>query len=319
MSDCEDNSTTTPEYIFEYSSDDENYDNNETTDSQQSCLEKQQKAVEFYEIVQQDEIPDKTFNDIDTVKNMLPDDISISNNALRLLLNKQRWDIEGICERILMDSEGFFKHNKLLTSDENKIPEISDNLKTCSICFEDSIKLIANPNCPSHFFCESCYSYQIYLKITTEGLTDSIKCMDPNCEVILEPSFTENLIQIGEKYHCEKLSSKAKQQYNRFILNSTISNNPQFKACCTPGCDQIFWIKNREKAMQLKNYQFSGVLDKVTYIRGAGYDSRELLEPEYLRLECKKCSMETCFSCGMEYHYPATCDQVQNNIKRTYF
>ena len=116
-------------------------------------------------------------------------------------------------------------------------------------------------------------------------------------------------------YHDKELCSKANQQYNRFILNSTISNNPHFRACCKPGCDQIFWIKSREKAMELKNYQFSGILDNVTYLRGAGYDSKELLEPKYLKLECKKCSTETCFSCGMAYHYPATCDQVQKIFK----
>ena len=168
-----------------------------------------------------------------------------------------------------------------------------------------------NPNCKSHFYCESCYSYQVYTKITTEGLTDDIECIHPNCSVVLEPSFTENLLKIGEKYHDKSLIEKSKAQYNRFILNSTISNNPQFKSCSTKGCEQMFWLTSHRKALQLKCISFSGVLNKTTFVRAAEYDETDLLEPEHLKLICGKCKGETCFSCGLNFHHPATCDQVK--------
>jgi hypothetical protein len=151
----------------------------------------------------------------------------------------------------------------------------------------------------------------VYTKITTEGMTDDIECIHPSCSVLLEPSFTENLLRIGEKYHDKSLTEKSKEQYNRFILNSSITNNPQFKSCHTKGCDQIFWLTSHRKALELKQTSSSGVLNKTTFVRAAEYDETCLLEPEQLKLVCKKCQGETCFSCGMNYHYPATCDQVK--------
>jgi len=298
---------STPEYTFDDYSDAEPYTESQV-DGQLNTND--DPEIPIYETITAAEISEKTLAQVQAVKNVLPDDIQITNNALRFLLNKQRWDIEGTCERILLDSDNFLIMNNLTRTE----PTDSENTTiptTCSVCFDDEIPLTTNPNCKSHFYCEFCYSYQVYTKITTEGLTDDIECIHPKCSVVLEPSFTENLLKIGEKYHNKSITEKAKEQYNRFILNSTITNNPQFKSCCTKGCDQMFWLISHRKALELKVNSFSGVLNKTTFVRAAEHDETDLLEPEHLKLICEKCEGETCFSCGLSYHYPATCDQVK--------
>lgn len=309
---------TTPEYILD--SDGELLD---VSDTETLEPESDNEDSDVYELVSLAEISKKTKIQVETVKNVLPNDTNISTNAIRYLLNQQRWDVEGTCEKILDQPKKFLKNAKLIRSNsvgsnsqDEQTLDISHSLtsdKTCSICFEAEFELVHNPNCSTtHSYCESCYSYQVYTKITTEGLTDSIACIHPNCSVLLEPSFTETLLNIGSKYHPEPLSTKAKDMYNRFILNSTVSNNPQLQSCFRPGCSQMFWIKRHCKAMELRSYQASGILNSYTYVRTAGHgDESELLQPELLKLSCFKCKAETCFNCGLEYHYPATCDQMK--------
>jgi hypothetical protein len=127
---------TTPEYTFNDYSDSETctesqLDDNKTTDDPE---------IPIYETITSAEISEKTFSQVQAVKNVLPDDIQITDNALRFLLNKQRWDIEGTCERILLDSASFLKINNLTRTE----PADSENTtinNLCSVCFDDKLPL----------------------------------------------------------------------------------------------------------------------------------------------------------------------------------
>lgn len=134
MSDSE---GTTPEYNFD--------DYSDTETCTETHLDWKLNTVDdseipIYETITAAEISEKTFAQVQAVKNVLPDDIQITNNALRFLLNKQRWDIEGTSERILLDSEVFLKMNNLTRTEATDSENITIPT-TCSVCFEDEIPL----------------------------------------------------------------------------------------------------------------------------------------------------------------------------------
>lgn len=203
----------------------------------------------------------KAEDDVQHLTNFMP---GLSANSIRILLNHFNWDREMLTERYLEDIDRVLKScNLQIDADLSHcrltgVNNVGEEM-LCTVCYTSDMRhdsFVSNPACKCHFYCEDCYRQYAILKITTEGVADSIQCIDPKCTDLLASVFIESLINEHEK---------AKGMYTQFILDSIVEHNPQTRRCCTPACDTIFWVHDRIRAKHMRHqFELSEINRKLT-------------------------------------------------------
>lgn len=163
----------------------------------------------------------------------------------RILLNHTKWEKQELLDRLTADDrDEFFKKAKVtdpfaeVSTDDEK--QLQQDETMCMICFSDStdqvsvsvslniwVKRIKQCDLNGlqdmiglsccHKYCKLCWTQYLTLKIVDEGVVDSIRCPDTDCDIIVDDSTVTQLV-----------SSETKQKYQHLITNSFVQVSIDF-------------------------------------------------------------------------------------------
>ena len=181
----------------------------------------------------------------------------------------------------------------------------------------------------------------------TESQSYLIKCINPKCQLYIDPDFLTSLI---------KNDPKSMNLYNKKLINSIVESNPQCIWCCSPKCESVVWVANRGRAKEFRNYflnteickdiaemernQEKGVVSNLVNeemsetscssskntkntkssknVKSYGLPkqpirqkaTQPIFNPEKLKIDCQFCNIDLCFNCSKPWHDPVTCEYL---------
>lgn len=320
----------------------------EYSDQEDMSIQSQTSKKVYTEIFQQDQ---NFLNFMTDLAKKYQDVLGLSEDLILILLNQCHWDGEKLTEIYFENSEKILKENHLIDENTDHLLNLTEspNLPinpekgTCFVCFEDSTDLVSNDLC-DHYYCKTCYQQHVSAKLS-ENASFLINCINPECQIILQPKFIENLANTES-------DSKILAKYQTALINSIVESNPQLSWCSSNKCEAIFYVSDRNYAKTLKNYFlntdiYKQIIENETVLKikaeleetelGLSSSSssskskqnntpksqkpahncakklqivNNLFNPETLKIECEICQQNSCFNCSKHWHEPVTCEYL---------
>ncbi|KAJ4968407.1 hypothetical protein NE237_015108 [Protea cynaroides] len=206
------------ETVMASDDDDGDYDFNDTDDSDDSTLHRQQQN---YTILSERDICQRQDDDITMISTVL----SISRVSASILLRHYNWSVSKVHDAWFAEEEKVRKSVGLL---EKPVVQISKNIKelTCGICFETYPRDRITSAACGHPFCVTCWTGYISTSINDGPGCLMLRCPDPSCGAA-----------VGQDMINLLASSEDKEKYSRYLLRSYIEDNRKTKWCPAPGCE----------------------------------------------------------------------------------
>ncbi|CAJ0841809.1 2088_t:CDS:2 [Entrophospora sp. SA101] len=202
--------------------------------------------------------------------------LGIQKQHVATLLRHFRWNKERLLERYMDEEKGVLDSAGVIT-DTIKAPKFMKSSGfICEICCNDDRNTVTIALSCGHRFCKDCYEHYLTQKIKEEGESRRILCMANKCNVIVDETTVEMLVDkdINERY--------------RNLLNRTyVDDNENLHWCPAPSC---------EYAIECHVPQASLTTIVPT-------------------VECH-CCHRFCFGCGLPDHQPSICALVKKWIKK---
>ncbi|XP_042483104.1 probable E3 ubiquitin-protein ligase ARI7 isoform X1 [Macadamia integrifolia] len=201
------------------SDDDEgDYEFNDTDDSDDSSLHRQQQN---YTILSEADIRQRQDEDITMISTVL----SISRISASILLRHYNWSVSKVHDVWFVDEEKVRKAVGLL---EKPVVQIPKNVKelTCGICFETYPRDRMTAAVCGHPFCGACWAGYVSTSINDGPGCLMLRCPDPSCGAA-----------VGQDMIRLLASNDDKEKYSRYLLRSYIEDNRKTKWCPAPGCE----------------------------------------------------------------------------------
>ncbi|GAA5828559.1 hypothetical protein JCM3770_005572 [Rhodotorula araucariae] len=152
------------------------------------------------------------------------DMLQLKPESAAVLLRYFNWKKDKLVETYMEDAEGTLAKAGI---HENGAQPRLKRVRgfVCGVCYDDATKETLALSC-DHRFCKDCYSQYISSKVTDEGESRRIECMQNDCNVIVDEKTVELLVppDILGRY--------------RTLLNRTyVDDNPRMRWCPAPNCE----------------------------------------------------------------------------------
>ncbi|BGP39736.1 hypothetical protein JCM10450v2_003705 [Rhodotorula kratochvilovae] len=152
------------------------------------------------------------------------DMLQLKPESAAVLLRYFNWKKDKLVETYMEDAEGTLAKAGI---HENGAQPRLKRVRgfVCEVCYDDATKETLALSC-DHRFCKDCYSHYISSKVTDEGESRRIECMQNDCNVIVDEKTVELLVppDILGRY--------------RTLLNRTyVDDNPRMRWCPAPNCE----------------------------------------------------------------------------------
>ncbi|XP_043724975.1 probable E3 ubiquitin-protein ligase ARI8 [Telopea speciosissima] len=198
--------------------DDGDYEFNDTDDSDDSSLHRQQQN---YTILSEADIHQRQDDDITMISTVL----SISRISASILLRHYNWSVSKVHDAWFADEDKVRKAVGLL---EKPVVQIPKNVKevTCGICFETYPRDRMTAAVCGHPFCGACWAGYVSTSINDGPGCLMLRCPDPSCGAAVG----QDMIRI-------LASNEDTEKYSRYLLRSYIEDNRKTKWCPFPGCE----------------------------------------------------------------------------------
>lgn len=167
--------------------------------------------------------------------------INISKTHTRILLNHFKWDKEKLMERYYGGDQGklFEEAHMINPFDISKLNRSLNPMKECQVCFTTVVSSeMAGLPC-GHLYCTDCWENYLKAKITSEGESDSITCVDYTCDILVDDETVMHILK----------DSKDKTKYQRLITSSFVESNKLFRWCPSPGCNNVIKVSSTKPKM----------------------------------------------------------------------
>ncbi|KAJ4956438.1 hypothetical protein NE237_013221 [Protea cynaroides] len=198
--------------------DDGDYEFNDTDDSDDSTLHRQQLN---YTILSEADIHQRQSEDITLISTVL----SISRISASILLRHYNWSVSKVHDVWFADEDKVRKDVGLL---EKPVVQIPKNVKelTCGICFETYPRDRMTAAVCGHQFCGACWAGYVSTSINDGPGCLMLRCPDPSCGAA-----------VGQDMINLLASNEDKEKYSRYLLRSYVEDNRKTKWCPAPGCE----------------------------------------------------------------------------------
>lgn len=195
--------------------------------------------------------------------------LGIPAPAACVLLRAFNWSKEDLLEQYMNDSDKILKSAGVYHRCGHEIapPDISNEKQTCTICFDETNKMLAMP-C-GHAFCLDCWKY-----FCENAVADGPSCVVTTCpqdkctEIVSEDEMTQSL----------GVASPFLLKFKNYELRSFVESNPYTRWCPGRGCERVAYAL-----------------------------SPAAMESEGSVAHCDACEIRFCLVCGEEPHAPANC------------
>ena len=140
-------------------------------------------------------------------------------------------------------NESTFTPSKLTCypKDEN-----SGGEQMCIVCCDDiKNEDFLSLGC-SHFFCRGCWVNFLTTKIVDEGEVFNLRCMSPDCNVVISPSCLESIA---------KSNHEVLTKYRTFLGNKIVTENSKYTRCPAESCDCIIQLSPSFQESNVKCFE----------------------------------------------------------------
>lgn len=205
------------------------------TPNRQSC----RSSTDEFEVLNCDILMQSMNAIIDDVKSILP----LSATDVRILLGHTKWDKERLIESYFDErtQEVLFREAHIVNPNTPKSERSTpnDTVFECKICL--TISELAGLKC-GHTFCSDCWTTYLTIQIMLEGLSTSIQCPEPNCNILVDDD------TICLYIHDENVKAK----YHYLITNSYVMFNKLLKWCPSPtSCSNVIRVMSTDSTGSL--------------------------------------------------------------------
>jgi len=259
-----------------------------TQESQDDYSDDDEMGVGFNEVIPEREIKkiyevDFTLHSTSDIVKHQTDEIAHVANILKCqeehagtLLRSFKWNKERLLESY-MDNSSKVCETAGVILDENRRPRVlSVNGFCCDICCRDEPGLQTLSLSCDHRFCIDCYSHYLTQKISDEGESRKIQCMQSNCGVIVDQKTIQMIVQ-PEVY----------TKYQNLLVRTYVDDNPSYRWCPAPNCEYASQCSVRSSSLR-----------------------------EIIPIIVCKCGTRYCHGCGLSDHQPCICELVKLWIKK---
>lgn len=262
------------DYISEddWSGDEDEISDDDMMEEPQSALEKKNS----YDLIQRDDIYDY----MKSIITELAIITGIRYTILRALLNRYKWDKDGLLERYYDDPKELFISNNIpyIQDEEGHRPDDAE----CQICCEIVQSQHLLGSICQHYFCKDCI--RLYCKETiTAGGKNCIECPG-DCRAYIDDTVILELFNRPGN----STDKKVARLYKKLMVDAFVKQNRAMMYCTTADCDVIIKMKGPDR---------SGI-DKFA-----------------LEINCN-CGEILCSSCSNPWHDPVQCSLLNRWKKK---
>ncbi|GMS82061.1 hypothetical protein PENTCL1PPCAC_4236, partial [Pristionchus entomophagus] len=166
--------------------------------------------------------------------------VDLSHGAIRILLNRFKWDKESLLERFYeCEDMGEFLRRLRIVLEPSIIGQGVDGQEAeCDICC--GVEVLTGPKC-RHYTCTTCWEQYLNTKILVQN-TSNIECLFPGCKLLLTDELVTSLIGSNES---------ARAAHRRLSINGFVQSNRRLKWCPAVDCGRAIKVRDcAEKAVE---------------------------------------------------------------------
>lgn len=148
------------------------------------------------------------------------------------LLRQANYDRDAVVSKFFEQDEDAKNESIYIPSKVTCYPcgDGEDDEQMCFVCCdevknEDFISLGCN-----HYFCRGCWVRFLTTKIVEEGEVFNLRCMSPDCNIVISPSCLESIAQSNQE---------VRTKYRTFLGNKLVSENSKYTRCPSSDCECI--------------------------------------------------------------------------------
>ncbi|KAI9017365.1 hypothetical protein BC832DRAFT_569937 [Gaertneriomyces semiglobifer] len=192
------------------------------------------------------------------------------------MLRAYKWNKERLVERYMEDPQKEAANaGVVLDAKMQPKPLVVPGFE-CPICYMDDDDMETLALQCGHRFCRSCYENYLNEKVTEQGESRRIQCMEQGCGVIVDERTVETLV-----------APRILEKYNKLLLRTYVDDSPHLKWCPAPDCEHA-----------VECHVPSSALNEVVPT-----------------VHCQ-CGHAFCFGCSLPDHQPSICFLVRLWLKK---